>query len=90
MIVFVPIMFFMPAMLVFIPPAMMLTPTPFASFVQFPSFMLRLPAVTPMALNGLMQFMFGMHNAPLTLLHCLGMRAREGNAESESHTHRSG
>jgi hypothetical protein len=68
MIAFVPITFCAPAPLVFIPPLVMFTPASFSCLVQFPAFVISLPATTPMVFDGLVQVMLGVRNTPLAVL----------------------
>src|SRR5579864_4234951 len=81
----VPVVFFMPAMIVLIPPAMMFAPAPFARLVQFATLAVGLAAVAAVVLNGFMQFMIRMRNAPLAALHALGLRARPSHEQQNSH-----
>jgi hypothetical protein len=74
MIAFVPITFGAPAPLVVIPPLMTFTPASLSGLVQFPAFMIGLPAVTAVVFDGLVQIMLGVRDAPLALFLslCLG------------------
>ena len=65
-VVFVPVALGVPAVLVFIPPAMMLTPATFPHFVQFAAFVIGLAAVAAVAFNSLVKFMLGVSDATLT------------------------
>jgi len=65
----IPVAFSAPPVLVLIPPPMLLTPATLARFVQFPALVLRLPAVTPVSLNGLMQFMLSVFNSTLAAVY---------------------
>ena len=56
-IAIIPIAVVVPAMAVFIPPAMPLSPAAFARFVQVMTGTVRLPAVPTMVLDGLVEFM---------------------------------
>ncbi len=65
-VVLVPIVFGAPAVLVFVPPAMLLAPATLASFVQFATLVIGLPAMATMFLDGLVEFMVGMSDSTLT------------------------
>ena len=73
MIVLVPVALRMPAVLVLIPPLMGFTPAMLASLVQFPAFTICLGAVTPMFLNGFVQFMLGVSHPSLTAVAVFGV-----------------
>jgi hypothetical protein len=64
-VVLVPIAVGPPAVLVFIPPAMLLAPASFSRRTKFAAFVIGLPAVAPMLLDGLVEFMIGMSHAAL-------------------------
>jgi hypothetical protein len=64
-VVLVPVAFGAPAVLVFIPPAMLLTPATLARFMQFTTFALGLPAVASVSLNGLVKFMLSVSDSAL-------------------------
>ena len=80
MVVIVPVTFLAPPVLVFVPPLTMLTPTSFSCPPQFAPLMTSLPALSPMPLNGLVQFMLGVSYASLTLLLRLCPCALQRNA----------
>ena len=84
-IAIVPVVFFTPAALVLIPPAMMFAPAAFTRRVQFAALVLGLPAVAAVPLDGFMQFMIPMSNAPLASLHTLSLRARPSHEQQNSH-----
>jgi len=65
-IVLVPIAVRVPAVLVFIPPLMPLTPATFSRIVQFTTFVICLSAVASMSINGLVEFMFRVSDSALT------------------------
>jgi hypothetical protein len=65
-VVLVPIVFGAPAVLVFVPPAMLLAPATLASFVQFATLVIGLPAMAAMFLDGLVEFMVGVSDSTLT------------------------
>ena len=66
MIALVPIAVSVPAVLVFIPPLMLLTPASFSRIVQFTTLVICLFAVASMFLNGLVEFMFRVSDSALT------------------------
>jgi len=84
-IAIVPVVFLTPATLVLIPPAMMFAPAAFTRRVQFAALVLGLPAVAAVALDGFMQFMILMSNAPLASLHALSLHARPSHEQQNSH-----
>ena len=75
-VVFVPIVFGAPAMLVFIPPPVLLAPATFAGFVQLAALMISLSAVASVLLDGLVKLMLGMLDAPLASVGIFGMSTR--------------
>ena len=91
MIVLVPIAVPVPAVLVFIPPLMPLTPATFSRIVQFTTLVICLFAVASMFLNGLVEFMFRMSDPALTLVgvfcleswHCREKQKRRQYGSSE-------
>jgi hypothetical protein len=83
-IAIVPVVLFTPAMLVLIPPAMMFAPAPFARLMQFAPLVVGLTAVSTVALDGFVQFMIPMRNAPLATLHALSLRARPSHEQQNS------
>jgi len=56
----------MPAVLVFIPPLMPLSPATFSRIVQFTTLVIRLPAVASVSLDCLVEFMFRVNDSTLT------------------------
>jgi hypothetical protein len=84
-IAIVPVVFFTPATLVLIPPAMMFAPAPFPCLVQFATLVVGLATVAAVALNGFVQFMIPVRNAALTALHALSLRARPSHEQQNSH-----
>jgi hypothetical protein len=64
-IVFVPIVLGAPAMLVLIPPPVLLAPATFARLAQLAAFVVCPPAVAAVLLDRLMKFVFGVLDAPL-------------------------
>jgi len=71
-IVVIPIAIGMPAMAVFIPPAMPLPPATFARLVQIVAGAVRLPAVPAVMLHGFMQFVIGFGDAALATTVVIG------------------
>jgi hypothetical protein len=67
-ITIIPIALIVPAVLIFVPPAIVRLPAMFALFVQFVARLGRLPALITVMLNGLMQPVVGMSNPPLTII----------------------
>jgi hypothetical protein len=65
-VVLVPIVFGAPAVLVFVPPAMLLTPATLSGFVQFTTLVIGLPAVATMSLDGLVEIVLGVSDSTLT------------------------
>jgi hypothetical protein len=82
-VVVVPVAIGMPTMLVFIPPAMSAVPAIFAGLVQFMASVVRLPALTPMTLDGFVKMMIGPRNAPLASV-VIGAQTRSAGEEQES------
>jgi hypothetical protein len=64
-IVVIPIAIGMPAVAVFVPPAMALIPAAFACFVQIASRTIRLPTVPAVMFHGFVEFVVRLENAPL-------------------------
>src|SRR5262245_31163850 len=63
-------------MAVLIPPAAVLAPASLAGLVQLVTPMIRLPAVPPVALDGLVQFVIGFGNALLAMLVAISVGPR--------------
>jgi hypothetical protein len=82
-VVFVPIAVGAPAVLVFIPPAMLLTPATLSGFMQFPTLVICLFAVASMFLDGLVEFMLGVSDATLAAVDVLSMKARHCGEEKD-------
>jgi len=74
--VLIPIVLGAPAVLVFIPPAMLLAPAALAGFVQFTTLVIGLPAVAAMFLDSLVEFMVGVSDSTLTAVDIFRMRPR--------------
>jgi Sec-independent protein secretion pathway component TatC len=75
MIALVPIAFRMPAVLVLVPPAMLLTPATLSHCVQFATLVIGLPAVSSVALDGLVEFMLGVSYSPLAAVNVFCVNA---------------
>src|SRR4029077_14765797 len=82
-VVVVPIAIGMQTMLVFIPPTMSAAPAIFARLVQFMASVVRLPALTPMTLDGFVKMMIGPGDAPLASV-VIGAQTRSPGEEQES------
>jgi len=76
-IVLVPITFRVPAVLVFIPPLMTLTPAMLAYVVQFTTLVIGLPAVAPVSFDCLVQIMFCVDYPSLTSVHVFRLKVRD-------------
>ena len=75
MVVLVPIAFRAPAVLVLVPPAMLLPPATLARGVQFTTLVIGLPAVPSMSLDGLVEFMLSVSNSPLAAVNVFCVNA---------------
>lgn|SRR5579864_923615 len=64
----IPIVLGAPAMTVFIPPPMPVSPAILARFVQFMTSVVRLLALSPMMLDGFMKTMIGPRDTPLAII----------------------
>jgi hypothetical protein len=84
----IPVVFGMPTMLVFIPPAMSAVPAIFARFVQFVPSLVRLAAFAAVMLDGFMKTMIGPRDAPLASV-VIGAQTRSVG-EEESRQRRAG
>ena len=82
-VVLVPIVLGAPAVLVFIPPAMLLAPATLASFVQFATLVIGLPAVAAMFLDGLVEFVVGVSDSTLTAVDVFGVKPRRCAEEKD-------
>ncbi len=83
MVVLVPIAVGTPAVLVFIPPAMLLTPATLSGFMQFATLVICLFAVASMFLDGLVEFMLGVSDATLAAVDVLSMKTRQCGEEKD-------
>lgn len=64
MVAIVPVTVMVPAVLMFVPPLMALSPAPLAGFAQLIAPVIGLPAMRSMMLDGFMEFVVGMRDAP--------------------------
>jgi hypothetical protein len=81
MIMLIPITIRMPAMLVFVPPAMVGVPAMLTHFVQHSAPALRLLTPVTVMLDGFVQLVIGFRNAPLAVI--IGAQSRRAE---EHHT----
>ncbi len=86
-IAIIPVVFFAPPVLVLVPPAVMFAPAALSRLVQFVPLVFRLPAVSSVALDGLMQFMISVRNPALAGFHCFRMRPRRSRKQKCSAHH---
>jgi hypothetical protein len=71
----VPIAVGAPAVLVLIPPSMLLTPATLSRFVQFATLVIGLPAVPSVSLDGLVEFMLSVSYSPLAAVNVFCVNA---------------
>jgi predicted membrane protein len=83
----VPITFGMPALIMFVPPSVVLIPTVFSSLVQLSPLVVGLAAVAAVFFDRLMQLVFRMLNAATAAFIVIGMKAWHGR-ESEGREQR--
>jgi hypothetical protein len=88
-VVLVPVAIGVPTVFVFVPPPVILAPATLARFMQFMALVLCLLAVPSMSLDGLMEFMIGMSDAPLAALIVLGMKSWNGGEKQRRGHYRS-
>jgi hypothetical protein len=89
-VVLVPIAVGAPAVLVLVPPAMLLPPATLARFVQLATLVIRLPAVASMFLDSLVEFMVGVRDPALTPVNVFGMNSRRCAEEKHCAQNRAG
>jgi hypothetical protein len=87
-VVLVPVAICAPAVFVFIPPPMLLTPATLARIMQFTTLVICLVAVASVFLDCLVEFMFGVSDPALTpvlvfCLHAGRCSAKQKRCESE-------
>jgi hypothetical protein len=87
-IVVIPIAIGMPPVAVFIPPAMVFIPAAFPRFVQFVARAVRLPAVPAVMLDGLVQFVVCLGDAPLAAVVVIRECARRSGECQHANKHR--
>jgi len=75
-IVLIPIVFLVPAALVFLPPLMPLTPTMLPRIMQFTTLVICLSAVASVSLDCLVEFVVCMSDSALTIVEVLCLKAR--------------
>jgi hypothetical protein len=75
-IVLVPIVLGAPAVLVLIPPAVLLTPAAFARFMQFTALVVGLTAIAAVVFDGFVQFVLSMSDTPLAAVDIVGVSSR--------------
>jgi hypothetical protein len=75
-VVFVPIALGVPAVCVFIPPAMLLAPATLARCMQLAAFVIGLSAIASMMFDGFVEFMFLMGDVALAAVDVLGVKSR--------------
>jgi hypothetical protein len=80
-VVLVPIALGVPAVLVFIPPPMPLTPATLAHVVEFATLVLGLLAVASVPLDCLVEFMLCVSHPPLTSVEVFCVKPRCGGAK---------
>jgi hypothetical protein len=80
-VVLVPIALGVPAMLVFIPPAVPLAPATLAFVVQFTTLVICLSAVASVFLDCLVEFMFCVSDSALTSVEVFCLKARHCGAK---------
>jgi hypothetical protein len=82
-VVFVPVALGVPAMRVFIPPAVVMAPAEFAGLVQFDAGMASLRTIPAVVFGRFVQVMIGADDAPLASMF-IGGRARRPRQKQES------
>jgi hypothetical protein len=80
----VPITIMMPAVLMFIPPLVALSPTPLASCAQLVTPVIRLAAVRPVVLDSFMELALGTHGTPGAIVWVGGGTGRTRKQERET------
>lgn len=83
MVVIIPVAVAMPAMVMFIPPLLPLSPTALPDFVQFMAPVVCLPAGIAMVLNSLMKFVVRVRGPPVAIVVGRGSRRQEQQAHSQ-------
>jgi hypothetical protein len=80
-VVFVPIALGVPAVFVFIPPAMLLAPATLARCVQLAALVIGLAAIASMMFDGFVEFMFLVGDVALAAVDVLGVKSRHREGE---------
>jgi hypothetical protein len=80
-VVLVPIAFRVPAVLVFIPPLMPLTPATLAHIVQFTTLVVRLPAIASVSFHCLVEIMFCVRDPTLASVEVFRQKTRHRSAK---------
>ena len=75
-VVLVPIMFLVPAAVVFLPPLMPFMPAMLSRFVQLTALVICLSAVASVLFDCLVEFMFHVSNSALTFVEVFCLKAR--------------
>jgi hypothetical protein len=75
MIVLVPITIGVPAVLVLVPPAVLVAPATFSRLMQSAALVIGLRAVASMPFDGAVEFMVGVNDSTLTAVDILGVKA---------------
>jgi hypothetical protein len=83
MIGIVPVLLVVPALLIFVPPLVMLVPAAFPGFLQFMTGVIGLRTVRTVMVDGIVQFVIGVDDAVLALLLAFGVCARQRGKNSE-------
>jgi hypothetical protein len=83
-VVLVPIAVRVPAVVVFIPPPMPLTPATLPRTVQFTTLVICLFAVASVSVNCFVEFMLRVSNSALTSVLVFCLKARHGGAKQKS------
>ena len=82
-VVLVPVAVSVPAVFVFIPPAVTFTPATLPGLVQFTALVVCLSAVASMFLDGLVEFMVGMRDPALAAVDVFGVKPRHCAEEKD-------
>jgi hypothetical protein len=82
-VVLVPIAVRVPAVVVFVPPLMPLTPATLPRVVQFTTLVICLAAVASVSVNCLVEFMLRMSDSALTSVLVFCQRTRHGDAKQK-------
>ena len=84
MVVFVPIAFLVPAVVVFIPPLMALAPAVFPCRVQFTTLVICLSAVAPVFFDCFVELMLRVNDPALASVDIFRLKARQCQAKQSS------